>query len=53
MASHKHSRHFSVMVSKPDSCASDLGSIPGQGNIFENFILLNSSKDEIYKETIQ
>ena len=23
-------KHFSVMVSMPDCCASDLGSIPGQ-----------------------
>ena len=28
--SHKHRRHFSVMVNMPDCCASDLGSIPGQ-----------------------
>ena len=32
------------MCSKPDSCVSDLGSIPGQGNFLENFIVLNSSK---------
>ena len=37
-------RQFSVMVSKPDSCASELGSIPGRDNFLENFILLNSSK---------
>ena len=42
----KHKRHFSVMVSKPDCCASDLGSIPGQVNFLENFILLNSSKNK-------
>ena len=40
----KHKRHFSVMVSMPDCCASNLGSIPGQVNFLENFILLNSSK---------
>ena len=40
----KHKRHFSTTVGKPDCCASDLGSIPGQVNILENFILLNSSK---------
>ena len=32
------------MITKHDSCASDLGSIPGQVNFLENFILLNSSK---------
>ena len=37
-------RHFSTMVSKPDCCAGDLSSIPGQVNFLENFILLNSSK---------
>ena len=40
----KHKRHFSAMVSKPDCYASDLGSIPGQVNFLENYILLNSSK---------
>ena len=40
----KYKRHFSVMASKPDYCASNLGSIPGQVNFLENFILLNSSK---------
>ena len=39
----KHKRNFSVMVSMSDCCASNLGSIPGQVNFFENFILLNSS----------
>ena len=40
----KHKRYFSTMVSKPDCCARDLGSIPGQVNFLENFILSNSFK---------
>ena len=41
--SHKHRRHFSVMVNIPDCCASDLGSIPGQVCQFLTILLLNSS----------
>ena len=40
----KHKRKFSIVVSMSDCYASDLGSIPGQVNFLENFILLNSSK---------
>ena len=42
--SHKHKRHFSVVVNMPDCSASDLGSIPRSSlPIFDKFILLNSS----------
>ena len=42
--SHKHRRHFGVMVKVADCCASNLGSIPHQVcEFFEIFILLNSS----------
>ena len=47
----KYKRQLSVMVSMSDCCASNLGSIDGQGNFLENFILLIHLKlDENYEK---